>query len=223
MNLDKSIGLIIVFSTLFLAVFPQGKSIAASPECKLEDGKHYQMNGRFGGDSRENDIVLSFDGTVEGSGTKVDLFSGIWRLADNTSADNEISVQASASTFIMLRQADAGLKQIWAGTCQSDNFIIGDIWDPTIGKGEFSMRLGPSQGILPNPEWFTDSVIRNDGFSLAGDKKDLCLVKNNGRIELGCNNAPAFEQLEKLNECALCLTGNFSRSYKQFSSAIFWY
>jgi|GEM_PF-2886350 len=75
-----------------------------------------------------------------------------------------------------------------------------------------------------NPEWLTDNVIDNSGFSLAGEtSNDLCLSNNNGRIQLGCNNAPVFEELERLNDCPLCLTGNFPRSYKEFSSTTFWY
>jgi hypothetical protein len=139
MNFKRTIGLFVTCSTLFLAGLPQEKLLAA--QCKFQDGKKYTMNGRFGGPSRKNEIVLSSENTVVGNGTSVNFFSGVWRLADGTSGSEEVSVQASASTFIMIRSMDAGLKQIWAGTCQTDNFVTGDIWDPTIGKGSFSMKL----------------------------------------------------------------------------------
>jgi hypothetical protein len=139
MNLKKSVGLVMACSALFLAGLPQEKSLAA--QCKFQDGKKYTMNGRFDGASRKNEIVLSSENTVVGNGTSVNLFSGVWRLADGTSGSEEVSVQSSASTFIMIRSMDAGLKQIWAGSCQTDNFVTGDIWDPTIGKGRFSMKL----------------------------------------------------------------------------------
>jgi hypothetical protein len=140
MKIEKMIGLAWVCGTLFFAGIPQEKSLAA-PMCKFQSGKTYQAIGGFGGGNRSSDIVVVFERDVVGNNTPVSLFSGVWRLSDGTSGDEKITLQASSSTFIMVRHMDAGLKQLWSGKCQADNLITGDLWDPTIGKGSFSMKL----------------------------------------------------------------------------------
>jgi hypothetical protein len=112
-----------------------------SAVCKFENGKTYQAGGGFGGGNRSSDITVVFERTVESNGTLVNLFSGSWRLSDGTSGIEKITLQASSSTFVMIRHMDAGLEQLWMGKCQADNSITGDIWDPTIGSGSFSMKL----------------------------------------------------------------------------------
>ncbi len=113
--------------------------MAAAAECRFEDGKHYEHRHSFGGDSFKGDMLLLGDGSAVLNGKRVKSFSGSWAIGTQASTENNLTLQTSGSTFMMIRQM-GDFKQMWVGTCQSDGLVRGDVWDPSLAQGTFTVR-----------------------------------------------------------------------------------
>lgn len=124
-----------------------------------------------------------------------------------------------------------------------DNIVVGDNWGIQVNNsgicsigeltklkdssGAFqvhSSQLGPPIVAL-DPKWLRDDVINLDsGFSLTGSSdRDLCLVREKKGVVLGCHNRNAFDALETVNTCVLCLTSPFQFSLSELTPTVIWY
>jgi hypothetical protein len=127
-NLKKLIQLPIIFmsvSSLLIGLNPKS-STAAPSQCEFLVGENYATVSGV----HQGVLNISGNSTAEGNGTLVNIFSGSWRVR-SVSDGQPVNVQTAGSMFLMIR--DMGeIKQVWAGTCESDGFARGVIYDPSI-------------------------------------------------------------------------------------------
>lgn len=101
-------------------------SVAAPGKCRFITGEDYDNlhNGHQG------ILTISDKSNATGNGVSVNIFSGSWRVK-SASESQPVTVQTAGSTFLMIR--DMGdIKQVWVGTCQSNGFARGNVWDPSV-------------------------------------------------------------------------------------------
>jgi hypothetical protein len=104
-------------------------------ECRFLVGNNYSTVSGV----HEGVLTISSNSNASGNGTLVNIFSGSWRVK-SVSEGQPVTVQTAGSMFLMVR--DMGeIKQVWAGTCESDGFARGTIYDPSIPGTENSFNI----------------------------------------------------------------------------------
>jgi hypothetical protein len=137
-NLKKLIQLPIIFmSVSSLSIGLNPKSATAAPsQCEFLVGENY--TNLHGGN--QGILTISSNSNAEGNGTLVNIFSGFWKIGGSAMEGQPVTVQTAGSMFLMIR--DMGeIKQVWAGTCESDGFARGIIYDPSIPRARTSFTV----------------------------------------------------------------------------------
>jgi hypothetical protein len=124
-NLKKLIQLPIIFmsiSSFFIGLNPKS-SMAAPGTCQFQVGEDYSNKHSV----HQGVLSISDSSSAFVNGTKVNIFSGSWRLQSATEGQ-PVTIQTAGSSFLMIR--DLGeIKQVWAGTCGSDGFARGIVYE----------------------------------------------------------------------------------------------
>jgi hypothetical protein len=135
-NFKKLILLPIVCMSIssFIGLNPK-PSVAAPGTCQFVEGGSY--SNRHG--NNQGVLSISDSSSQTGNGTLVNIFSGSWRLKSSTDSQ-PVTVQTAGSMFLMIR--DMGeIKQVWTGTCGSDGFARGIIYDPSVPSAKTSFIM----------------------------------------------------------------------------------
>jgi hypothetical protein len=132
-NCKKLIQLPIILMGIssFISLNPES-SMAAPGECNFLVGEKYSTRNSVGvpGGLHHGVLNISDSSNTSSNGTLVNIYSGSWRLRSVTEGQ-PVNVQTAGSMFLMIR--DVGeIKQVWVGTCESDGFARGTIYDPSI-------------------------------------------------------------------------------------------
>jgi hypothetical protein len=147
MNLLKSgmmVGLALGITTYTSMGLPQKAVLAESPSsCDFTTGKQYQHTHRMSSGSFDGGMILKTKRRVGSNNNKVTVLTGKWWVGSDSSSSNNVEIQTNGSSFMMTRRmntSDGPLTQQWNGTCYSNGYVRGNISDPTIGSGSFSIR-----------------------------------------------------------------------------------
>jgi hypothetical protein len=147
-NCKKLIQLPIIFmSFLSLLSLNPKSSIAAPSECKFLEREKYSTQNlipRVPNRFQQGVLSIADSSDVTSNGTTVRIASGSWRL-QSVAKGQPVTVQTAGSMFLMI--IDMGeIKRVWSGTCESDGFARGTIYDPSVpsARASFAVRFDSS-------------------------------------------------------------------------------
>jgi hypothetical protein len=136
-NCKKIIRLSIIFMSVssFIGVSPK-PSMAEPSECRFIVGENYS---NFHG-GNQGVLTISSSSNATGNGTLVSIFSGFWKIRGSAMEGQPVTIQTAGSMFLMVREMGE-IKQMWVGTCESDGFARGTIYDPTLPSARTSFIM----------------------------------------------------------------------------------